>query len=53
MKNTAVSSLLLLLLALGLNQAPALARTKHAVEAKAALLCIPGLTQHSSTYEPS
>ncbi|QQR57838.1 MAG: alpha/beta fold hydrolase [Candidatus Melainabacteria bacterium] len=51
MKNTTVSSLLILLLALGLNQAPALAGTKHAVEAKAALLCIPGLTQHSSTYE--
>lgn len=26
-------------------------RTQHAVQAKAALLCIPGLTQHSSTYE--
>lgn len=51
MNNPTVSSLLTLLLALGLNPAPALAGTKHAVQAKAALLCIPGLTQHSSTYE--
>ncbi|MDX2107334.1 MAG: alpha/beta fold hydrolase [Candidatus Melainabacteria bacterium] len=55
MKNAAVTSLVSCMFSLGLSlsftEASAQAQENRSIETKAALFCIPGLTQHSSTYE--
>lgn len=54
MKSAAFASLISFISFLGLNLSlvqPAKAQEVHFIKQKAALFCIPGLTQHSSTYE--